>query len=93
MIHYDRAIQAAAEAGIRNHEALANELAAEFLLRMGDKGRAVAYLRRSLMLYGEWNAYAIVRDLESRHKVLVNDYHTVLPADGTAREEKEEVVS
>ena len=78
--NYDKAISSAAEVGIRNHEALANELAAEFLLGIRDEENGKSYLLRSLALYREWNAFAIVEDLESRHASLLNGINALTQA-------------
>ena len=71
---YDSAIEAAATTGIRQHEALSNELAFEFLTRVNSSGTGKAmntqkldYLLRSIRLYNDWCAFAIVQELESRH--------------------------
>ena len=69
---YNQAIDAAANAGIRHHEALANELACEFLANNSATRRASSYLSRALHLYSEWQAHAKVQELMGRHSELMD---------------------
>ena len=73
---YDQAVEEASKIGIRQHEALANELAFEFLIK-GCHGSSPPsstipqqrkYLLRSIELYEEWNAIAIVHELKTRNR-------------------------
>ena len=51
--------------------ALANELAATYFLRHGDREWAKTYLERACELYFEWGAVAKCAALESQHKDLL----------------------
>ncbi|WP_051710500.1 AAA family ATPase [Andreprevotia chitinilytica] len=53
---YDEAIDAAREAGCRQHEALANELAGRFWLGRSRPEFAELYLRRAQLAYRAWGA-------------------------------------
>jgi predicted ATPase/signal transduction histidine kinase len=68
---YDQAADRARENGFLNDAALACELAAGYY---GGRGRtfvAGQYLQRAYGLYGQWGAYAKVRDLENKHPQLL----------------------
>eukprot|EP00529_Nitzschia_sp_RCC80_P007029 CAMPEP_0113505480 /NCGR_PEP_ID=MMETSP0014_2-20120614/35344_1 /TAXON_ID=2857 /ORGANISM="Nitzschia sp." /LENGTH=1456 /DNA_ID=CAMNT_0000400805 /DNA_START=187 /DNA_END=4558 /DNA_ORIENTATION=- /assembly_acc=CAM_ASM_000159 len=65
---YNKSIDAASNAGVRHHEALANELASNFLDEMvGSKNLAARYFSRSVTLYKSWQAYGKVDDLIRHH--------------------------
>jgi predicted ATPase/serine phosphatase RsbU (regulator of sigma subunit) len=67
MSAYDTAIAAARAGGFDHHQALANELCAEFHLAEGRVKVARPYLSEALYLYGRWGASAKVAQLESAH--------------------------
>ncbi|MEG4801523.1 AAA family ATPase [Microcoleus sp. ARI1-B5] len=71
MEYYDRAIDGARENGYVQHEALANELAAEFYLTLGRQKVARTYLIDAYYAYIRWGAKAKVKDLEERHAELL----------------------
>jgi predicted ATPase/serine phosphatase RsbU (regulator of sigma subunit)/tRNA A-37 threonylcarbamoyl transferase component Bud32 len=71
MEYYDRAIDGAKENGYVQHEALANELAAEFYLTLGRQKVARTYLIDAYYAYIRWGAKAKVKDLEERHAELL----------------------
>lgn len=56
IIAYDEAIEAACEAGCKQHEALANELAGRFWLSRGKAEFAQLQLRRAWLGYRAWGA-------------------------------------
>ena len=67
---YDRAIDAAHASGFQRDEAMANELAARFLLEAGRTRAAEGYLRAAWQLYERWGAVRKVAQLETQHPVL-----------------------
>ncbi|MBD0256087.1 MAG: AAA family ATPase [Cytophagales bacterium] len=70
-VRYDQAADRARENGFLNDAALACERAAGYY---GGRGRtfiAGQYLQRAYGLYGQWGAYAKVRDLENKHPQLL----------------------
>ncbi|MEG4034870.1 AAA family ATPase [Microcoleus sp. S36b_A4] len=71
MEYYDRAIDGAKENGYVQHEALANELAAEFYLTLGRQKIARTYMIDAYYAYIRWGAKAKVKDLEERHAELL----------------------
>ncbi|MEG4252722.1 AAA family ATPase [Microcoleus sp. Pol10D4] len=71
MEYYDRAIDGAKENGYVQHEALANELAAEFYLTLGRQKVARTYMIDAYYAYIRWGAKAKVKDLEERHAELL----------------------
>ncbi|WP_224365093.1 trifunctional serine/threonine-protein kinase/ATP-binding protein/sensor histidine kinase [Hyalangium versicolor] len=71
MALYDEAITAAAKHGIIHEEALANELAARFLLGIGRQRSARGYLEEARMGYGRWGARAKVAALERQYPKLL----------------------
>ena len=68
---YDDAIAHAAENGYLNDEALANELAAKFLLEQGKERFARLYLREALDGYRVWGARHKVDQLRRRYPELL----------------------
>ena len=68
---YDKAVAKAGRRGFMNDQALANELAATYFLRHGDREWAKTYLERACELYFEWGAVAKCAALESQHKDLL----------------------
>ncbi len=64
---YDEAIEAAAESGFIQDEALANELAGRFWLARGKAKIASVYLRDALQGFRNWGAVRKVEDLEARY--------------------------
>ncbi|BAZ29792.1 multi-sensor signal transduction multi-kinase [Cylindrospermum sp. NIES-4074] len=71
MNFYDRAISGAAENGYIQEVALANELAAEFYLKLGKGNIAKTYMTDAYYSYIRWGAFAKVQDLEERHPNLI----------------------
>ena len=64
MHHYDQAIALARESEFIHEEALADELAARYLLRQGKNNAARAYLRSAMEKYEAWGAKRKVAHLE-----------------------------
>ena len=62
---YDRAIEAALDAGFKQNEALAHELAGRFWLGRGKTDFAATYLERALQGYRAWGAVAKERALRT----------------------------
>ncbi|MEG4205453.1 AAA family ATPase [Microcoleus sp. Pol7_A1] len=71
MEYYDLAIDGAKENGYVQHEALANELAAEFYLALGRQKVARTYMIDAYYAYIRWGAKAKVKDLEERYSELL----------------------
>ncbi|MBN1534535.1 MAG: AAA family ATPase [Spirochaetes bacterium] len=64
---YDRSIDAAIESGFSRYAALANELAARFLIRLGSGRSASSYLEEAAYLYDKWGAKAKAAHLRKRY--------------------------
>ena len=73
MSHYDQAIALARENEFIHEEALANELAARYLLNQGQNDAARAYLRSAMEKYEAWGAKRKVAHLKSRYPGLIAD--------------------
>ena len=73
MHHYDQAIALARESEFIHEEALANELAARYLLNQGQNDAARAYLRSAMEKYEAWGAKRKVAHLKSRYPGLIAD--------------------
>ena len=71
--HYDQAIALARESEFIHEEALANELAARYLLNQGQNDTASSYLRSALEKYEAWGAKRKVAHLKSRYPGLIVD--------------------
>ncbi len=71
--HYDQAIALARENEFIHEEALANELAARYLLNQGQNDAARAYLRSALEKYETWGAKRKVTHLRHRYPGLIAD--------------------
>ena len=71
--HYDQAIALARESEFIHEEALANELAARYLLNQGQSDAARSYLRSALEKYEVWGAKRKVAHLKSRYPGLIVD--------------------
>ncbi|MCC3407504.1 MAG: AAA family ATPase [Microcoleus sp. PH2017_10_PVI_O_A] len=69
--YYDRAISGAKENGFIQEEALANELAAKFLLAWGKIKIAAGYMQEAYYCYARWGAKAKIDDLEKRYPQLL----------------------
>ena len=67
---YNKAIESAADSGMRQHHALANELAGSYSYRLTDLSRARLHLTKARDLYREWEATAKVKELENRFSEL-----------------------
>ena len=76
MYHYDQAIALARESEFIHEEALANELAARYLLNQGQNDAARSYLRSAMEQYEAWGAKRKVAHLKSRYPGLIVDDHT-----------------
>ena len=73
MHHYDQAIALAGESEFIHEEALANELAARYLLNQGQNDAARTYLRSALEKYEAWGAKRKVAHLRHRYPGLIAD--------------------
>ena len=71
--HYDQAIALARESEFIHEEALANELAARYLLNQGQNEAARAFLRSAMEKYEAWGAKRKVAHLRSRYPGLIAD--------------------
>ena len=71
--HYDQAIALARKSGFIHEEALANELAARYLLNQGQNDAARTYLRSALEKYEAWGAKRKVAHLRHRYPGLIAD--------------------
>ena len=71
--HYDQAIALARESEFIHEEALANELAARYLLNQGRNNAASSYLRSAMEKYEAWGAKRKVAHLKSRYPGLIAD--------------------
>ena len=71
--HYDQAIALARESEFIHEEALANELAAKYLLSEGQNNAASSYLRSAMEQYKAWGAKRKVAHLKSRYPGLIVD--------------------
>ena len=71
MHHYDQAIALARESEFIHEEALANELAARYLLNQGQNAAAGSYLRSAMEKYEAWGAKQKVAHLKSRYPGLI----------------------
>ena len=73
MHHYDKAIALARESEFIHEEALANELAARYLLSQGQNDAASSYLRLAMEKYEAWGAKRKVAHLKSQYPGLIAD--------------------
>ncbi len=71
--HYDQAIALSGENEFIHEEALANELAARYLLNQGQNDDASSYLRSAMEKYEAWGAKRKVMHLKSRYPGLIAD--------------------
>ena len=71
--HYDQAIALAGESEFIHEEALADELAARYLLNQGRNDDASSYLQAALEKYEAWGAKQKVAHLKSRYPGLIAD--------------------
>jgi signal transduction histidine kinase len=76
MDYYDRAIAGATENEFIQEQALANELAARFYLKLGKEKVAQVYMTEAYYDYARWGAKAKVDDLEKRYPQLLADILT-----------------
>ena len=81
---YDQAIALARESEFIHEEALANELAARYLLNQGQNDDAGSYLRSALEKYEAWGAKWKVAHLKSRYPGLISDDRTEAVASPSA---------
>ncbi len=82
--HYDQSIALARESEFIHEEALANELAARYLLNQGQNDAARSYLRSAMEKYEAWGAKRKVAHLKSRYPGLIADDHTETVASPSA---------
>ena len=82
--HYDQAIALARESEFIHEEALADELAARYLLNQGKNDDASSYLRSAMEKYEAWGAKRKVAHLKSRYPGLISDDHTEAVASPSA---------
>ena len=82
--HYDQAIALARESGFIHEEALANELAARYLLSQGQNIPARTYLKAALEKYEAWGAKRKVAHLRDRYPELIADNLTEAVASPSA---------
>ena len=73
MHHYDQAITLARESEFIHEEALADELAARYLLNQGQNDDASSYLRSAMEKYEAWGAKRKVAHLKFRYPGLIAD--------------------
>ena len=73
MQHYDQAIALSGESEFIHEEALANELAARYLLNQGQNNPASSYLRSAMEKYEAWGSKRKVTHLKSRYPGLIVD--------------------
>jgi len=86
---YDKAIDAAHESQFVHDEALANELAARFVMERRPKARVGAmYLRDARYAYHLWGAHRKVEELELEFPQLLTEYRDVRPGAGATAETK-----
>jgi hypothetical protein len=66
MAAYEASIVASTKSGYTHDRALAYELAAEYLISIGEARNLSEYEERSLMAYSEWGAEAKLRSLQAK---------------------------
>ena len=71
---YDAAITAASDAGYTNDEALANELAGDYLRRIGRDNLSQTYLVKARDLYAEWGATSKVDHLVRKCSSIIGTF-------------------
>lgn len=71
MALYDQAIAEAQQNAYTHHQALANELAADFYRQIGHTKIAWIYLFDAIRAYGKWGARAKVAQLATGHRALL----------------------
>lgn len=69
---YDRAIKSAQGQGYIQNEALANELAAKFYMKLGREKIAGIYMNDACISYNRWGAKAKARSLQDKYSCLVS---------------------
>ncbi|HSE39071.1 MAG TPA: sigma 54-interacting transcriptional regulator [Blastocatellia bacterium] len=69
---YDRAVNYASEAGLLQHQALANELFGRFWLGRGQRKIAEVFLVEARDCYAKWGAISKAENLETRHGGLLD---------------------
>ena len=84
MHHYDQAIALARESEFIHEEALANELAARYLLNQGQNDAAQTYLQAALEQYGAWGAKRKVAHLRDQYPELISEHRTEAVASPSA---------
>ena len=72
ILAYDKAIEAMRQSGIRHNEAVANELAAAYLIIcQSDTKTAAGYIDSVIRLYEEWGAIALVESVRQRYQAVL----------------------
>ncbi|OOG77137.1 AAA family ATPase [Algoriphagus sp. A40] len=66
---YEQAIGLAGKNGFVRDEAMANEMAAQYLIRLGFTKASEGYLLSSHYLYYRWGAYGKTRDMEKKYQI------------------------
>ena len=64
---YDRAVRYAADTGLLQHQALANELCARFWLGRGQEKIAEVFMSEACFYYAQWGAAAKVENLRQKY--------------------------
>jgi predicted ATPase/class 3 adenylate cyclase len=81
---YERSITSACQSGFIRDEAMANELAARFMMRLSHAKAAEGYLRDAHYLYYRWGARRKVDDMEATYAVLQPGRAANIPRSGNA---------
>ncbi len=74
MDYYDRAVQGAKQNEYINDEAVANELAARFYLKIKKENIARLYMTEAYNNYYRWGAYAKSKELENKYPNLIASF-------------------
>ena len=74
MQYYDEAIKLARENGYIHEQAIANELAAKFYLRQGDKQKAETYFQNARYGFLDWGAIAKVKEMDETYGQILDDF-------------------
>ncbi|MDY6904320.1 MAG: diguanylate cyclase [Thermodesulfobacteriota bacterium] len=85
-IFYERAIQSARENQYTQNEAVANELAANFMREAGEMEKARQYMKEAHYGYIRWGATAKVKHIEEKYSDLITAKDRTSPARGLSSE-------
>ena len=69
---YERAIDAFSRTNLIHFHAIANERAADFMMKIGDSSGFRMYIEKATMLYAEWGARANALQLVEEHELPEN---------------------